>query len=59
MRTTVGSRTAPAQRFRLVIAAALVTLSLGLGAAMSAQPVGATTVCYKDPGRGIVCTKIP
>ncbi len=58
MLATVGTKPALHQRVKLMIVAALLALSLMLGIATSAQRVDAKTVCYRDPGLGLVCTVV-
>jgi hypothetical protein len=55
MFATAVTKSTPQQRVKLLIVAALLALSLGIGAATTAQRVDAKTVCYLDPGRGRVC----
>jgi hypothetical protein len=59
MRILVGTKSTPSQRVKLGIVAALFALSLALGIATSTHGVEAKMVCYQDPGRGMVCTRIP
>jgi hypothetical protein len=59
MRILVGTTPTPLQRAKLGIIAALFALSLVLGIATSTHGVEAKMVCYQDPGRGMVCTRIP
>jgi hypothetical protein len=58
-RTLVGTKLTPLQRVRMGVIAALFALSLALGIATSTRGVEAKMVCYQDPGRGMVCTRIP
>jgi hypothetical protein len=56
MLATAHTKPAPLRRARLIIVAALLAISLGLGIATTEQRVNAaTTVCYLDPGLGRVC----
>ncbi len=71
MLETVGTNPTLHQRVKLMIVAALLTLSLGLGIATTAQhadvmagaksavssavSVASVRYCYKDPGKGMVC----
>lgn len=56
---TVGTRPALHQRAKMMIVAALLTLSLILGIATSAQRVDAKTVCYLHPATGWTCQVVP
>jgi len=65
MSATIAPTPALHQRLKIAFVAALFALSLGLGVASTTQQVGAygtlpgpNTVCYQDPGMGMVCTKI-
>jgi hypothetical protein len=57
MLATVGMKPTLHQRVKLALVALFFMLSLALGVATSTHRVGATLVCYQDPGRGKVCEK--
>jgi hypothetical protein len=59
MQTLVRTTRGTAKSAKMLIAVALLALSLFLGFATSTHASQATLVCYQDPGHGRVCTRIP
>jgi hypothetical protein len=59
MHTLARMSRTTAKSAKLLLAVAMLALSLFLGFAASSHGAQATLVCYQDPGHGRVCTRIP